>query len=454
MQLGNSKLEFINHASVLISNNEIGLLSDPWYKGSAFNNGWKLIYENDGNEIFSMLNNKVTHIWLSHEHPDHFSIPFFKEFKDTIIKNKIKILFQTTADKRVLSYLKANKFNCQELLFKTEYKLSKDFSIICFKDGFYDSSLLIKTGNKKILNLNDCQVNDLKTGEKIKKITGDIDLLLTQFSYAAWKGGENNLTWRQKAALDKIKSIEIQVECFKPKYVVPFASYIYFCNLDNFYMNDSVNTAERIYKILENKHSEIIIMKPWQIFHFDHHDNKSSINFWNEKVNDINKNKIIKPKEMQIDVLSESFKSYRKRIFMNNNIFLMKFFYYFSPIKFFSPVYIFIEDLKKTFEVDFIKNRFLITSKKPMLKMRSDSLFFIFKNQFGWDTINVNARFEEMKKNGWSISTRTFAIETLNNMGYKFNFQLLFNKSIIRLFIKTIFKVMNNLSKRQEEKKN
>ena len=79
--------------------------------------------------------------------------------------------------------------------------------------------------------------------------------------------------------------------------------------------------------------------------------------------------------------------------------------------------------------------------------MRSDSLLFIFKNQFGWDTINVNARFEELKKNGWSISTRTFAIETLNNMGYQFNLKLLFNKEIIKLFIKTMFKVMKNLSK-------
>lgn len=449
MQIKNPELQFINHASVLISNKGIGLLSDPWYEGSAFNNGWKLIYENNNNEIDSMLNNKVTHIWLSHEHPDHFSIPFFKKFRETIIKNKIKILFQATKDKRVFSYLKANDFSCQELIFKAEYKLSKDFSIVCLKDGFYDSSLLVKTGNKKILNLNDCQVNDLETGRKIKNITGNIDLLLTQFSYAAWKGGEKNLAWRKKAALDKIKSIETQIKCFNPKFVLPFASYIYFCNLENFYMNDSVNTAEKIFKIFQKNTTKIIIMKPFDLFNFSDHDNKDSINFWQEKVNDINKKEITNPKEVNSDALAEAFKAYRKRIFLNNNILLVKIFYYFSPIKFFSPIYIFIEDLQKTFEVDYVKNRFLITSKKPMLKMRSDSLLFIFKNQFGWDTINVNARFEELKKNGWSISARTFAIETLNNMGYKFNIKLLFNKEIIKLFIKTMFKVMKNISRSQ-----
>ena len=62
----NPKLNFINHASVLISNKGIGLLSDPWYQGSAFNDGWKLIYENNDDEINSMLNNKVASIFGCH----------------------------------------------------------------------------------------------------------------------------------------------------------------------------------------------------------------------------------------------------------------------------------------------------------------------------------------------------------------------------------------------------
>ena len=261
------------------------------------------------------------------------------------------------------------------------------------------------------------------------------------------KGGEKNLAWRKKAALDKIKSIRNQIKCFKPKFVIPFASYMYFCNLENFYMNDSVNTPETIFEIFKDYSSKIIIMKPWDLFNFKDYENKSSINFWQKKINGVNKKNTIVPKIINPNILEEAFKAYRKRILLNNNIFLIKLFYYFSPFKFFSPIYVFIEDLKKTFEVDFVKNRFLMTSKKPILKMRSDSLLFIFKNQFGWDTINVNARFEELKDNGWSISTRTFAIETLNNMGYHFNFKLLFNKSIIKLFIKTLFKVMKNLSK-------
>ena len=64
------KIEFINHASVLVSNEEVSLLSDPWYQGDAFHKGWNLIHEFNDDDILNLLE-RVTHIWISHEHPDH-----------------------------------------------------------------------------------------------------------------------------------------------------------------------------------------------------------------------------------------------------------------------------------------------------------------------------------------------------------------------------------------------
>ena len=67
----------------------------------------------------------------------------------------------------------------------------------------------------------------LKRAEQIKGITGSCDILLSQFSYAAWKGGKDNIDWR-KAANEKIQSLNIQIRVFEPKVFIPFASYIYF----------------------------------------------------------------------------------------------------------------------------------------------------------------------------------------------------------------------------------
>ena len=39
-----TNIEFVNHASVLISHAEISILSDPLYVGPAFHYGWRLIH--------------------------------------------------------------------------------------------------------------------------------------------------------------------------------------------------------------------------------------------------------------------------------------------------------------------------------------------------------------------------------------------------------------------------
>lgn len=70
----NTNITFLNHASFIVELNGIKILNDPYLFNSAFNNGWNLIKEIDHN---SFLKN-ITHIYISHEHPDHFSIPFLK----------------------------------------------------------------------------------------------------------------------------------------------------------------------------------------------------------------------------------------------------------------------------------------------------------------------------------------------------------------------------------------
>ena len=39
--MSKTNIEFINHASVLISCGKISLLSDPWYNGPVFHHGMK-----------------------------------------------------------------------------------------------------------------------------------------------------------------------------------------------------------------------------------------------------------------------------------------------------------------------------------------------------------------------------------------------------------------------------
>jgi UDP-MurNAc hydroxylase len=284
-----TSIEFVNHASVLIKGDGISILSDPWFEGDAFHKGWDLLHKTNDIEGEKILD-KTTHIWLSHEHPDHFSVLFFKKFKTKIIERSIKILFQETKDKRVLNFLKSQSLECQELRFNQQIYLSKLFSVTCIKDGFYDSGILIKNNDEKILNLNDCEINTPLRIEEVKAITGEVDVLLTQFSFAAWKGGKKNKKWRLKAAEEKLNTMKLQIEHFKPNFVIPFASFIYFSNFENSYLNDAANKPDRVFNELKNTSSEIIIMKPNDIIGGKDVNISilKAIDFWNEKYDSIN----------------------------------------------------------------------------------------------------------------------------------------------------------------------
>lgn len=440
-----TKVQFINHASVEIVCGLTSILCDPWYEGDAFNGGWNLLYENNEVDINKILE-KVNFIWISHEHPDHFSIKFFNKYKSIIIKNNIQILFQKTKDKRVINYLNASGFDTKEIPFNTKIDLAPLLEITLFKDGFYDSALLIKYENEKLLNLNDCEINTIEKAEKIFNLCGQVDVLLTQFSYAAWKGGINNLKWRQNAAKDKISTIGMQSNIFKPKYIIPFASYVYFSNELNFYLNDSINTPRKVYESLNKLSSKIIVLKPYDVFNGKCFNNEKNIEYWDQIYSNLNCLKKIEYKTINLDEIQVAYASFRERIKSNNNFYFMLIVNKLRVFKAFNPVKIYLEDLSATVLIDIFTKELLVTNSKPDLKMHSSSIYFLFKNSFGFDTLTVNGCFEEARRNGFADSAKTLAVENLNNLGIRFSPFLILNLSAIKTFITRLSRVKRKIS--------
>ena len=227
-----SAIRLINHASVIFEFDDIKILTDPWYEGSVFHKGWKLIHQQTTEETLNSISD-VTHIYISHEHPDHFSPIFFlnKEISKILINNKVKIIFQETKDKRVLKFLEKKGYEVVEVLNNKFLHINKNVKIKIVKFGYIDSSLIIEAKDKKILNLNDCPLNKEDEIKKFKKKHGEFDILLSQFSYAAWKGGKENNSYRELAAKEKINILVKQYEILNCKYIIPFASYIFLINL-------------------------------------------------------------------------------------------------------------------------------------------------------------------------------------------------------------------------------
>jgi L-ascorbate metabolism protein UlaG (beta-lactamase superfamily) len=100
------KLEFVNHSSYVVWHESIRLLCDPWIEGPVFNDGWRLLSKTAFHyEDFR----DITHMWFSHEHPDHFNPPNLWKIPEQY-RRQITILFQDTKDKKVAQHCEKLRF--------------------------------------------------------------------------------------------------------------------------------------------------------------------------------------------------------------------------------------------------------------------------------------------------------------------------------------------------------
>lgn len=444
-----TSIEFINHASVIIKGKNISLLSDPWFQGDAFNKGWNLLCETTYDETVNIIN-KITHIWISHEHPDHFSVGYFKKFAKLINEKKIKILFQDTKDKRIIKFIESLSIEYIELNCNINIKLDENFSVMCIKDGFYDSALLVTNEGEKILNLNDCDINirDKDKVNDIYNLTGNVDVLLTQFSYAAWKGGFANKNWRTQAAIEKLDAVDFQISIFRPKILIPFASFIYFSNKENFYLNDSINTPAELLNRLKYCNTKIFIMQPKDIIGGDQqkYSNELALKFWNKHFLSISEKKINIYQSVDYFKIRENFLNYCKRIENRNSLIFISIIRFISPISVFSPVIIYITDLNFTINIDYVSKKIDKTNEVPMINLHSESLNFLFNNTFGYDTLTVNGCFEEGRADGFVTATKSLAIESLNNLGIFVTPRIIYNFSVIKLFFKRLYRIAKKIN--------
>ena len=412
----NSLITFVNHASVIFSYKHIKLITDPWIFGSAFNNGWNLLSES---KLKTNDFENITHIWFSHEHPDHFHPMVLNKIPENLRKN-ITILFQDTLDHRVAKKCKQLKFkNIIEMNPNNFISLSDEFKIKCVPNGTYDSWFYAKIGKKKILNINDCMVDSAQQAKIIKKIIDEVDILLTQFGYASWVGDPEDVELRKNASMEKLKRIKIQAKFFQPKFIIPFASFVRFCHKDNYYMNDQMNKIEDVENFIEkNTNSSPVVLYPGDEWSGEEKTDNSI---------PIKKYQIDSQKNMELSItsniieyeeLKKSSLSYIENIKKRNN---WAFVVFLHKINFFKTTYIFLKDLNCSFSFNLINGlqRSNLDASAVDIITDSDSLSFALSWDYGMDTLFVNARF---RTSGGKVMNffRLFLIGTLNNNGRTF----------------------------------
>lgn len=442
-------ITWVNHAGYVISFENINLLVDPWHTGLAFNNGWSLLTKT---YFPANLRNKINYIWVSHEHPDHFSPRDLKSFDN---KNKIKVIFQKTDDKRVVNFLKKLNFKTIELESFSTFSISKNFKITIIKNDQIDSASIMEVGGKIIINTNDCVLPEqtlchIRDKMKIKQS----DVLLTQFSYASWIGNPNQNELRKAESEEKLNQIQSQIKIFNPKVTIPFASYIYFCHEENKYMNDEITKLKKVKNIINLNGSKAFFLYPGsklkigidseEKFILDYLDYKKLFSKINEK-------KFFKSKKITYELLSHNSKKYLIELYKNNNKFIMLFFYYLSNFSNFflkkdffgfSFCYIYLTDIKILIKFDWkyglrlIKNANKI--KHVEIKISSDTLNYIFTYQWGIGSLMINGRGSYQNLYSKWKFCRVFSLGLINSTG-----KSLLKKVFEKLFIKAVSSLEN-----------
>ncbi len=404
-----ASITFLNHASFIIKSKNIQILNDPYLFGTAFNNGWSLLTESD----YKIHLNQITHIYFSHEHPDHFSVPFLKSI-DESRREKITIIYQETFDKRVKNFCENLGYKFKELKNLVEERIDENLFITLGKVPFYDSWINYRLDNKNILNVNDCILEDPSILNKIKKKIKNIHTLFTQFSYATHIPIEN----QEKEALKCLNSIKFQDDILKPKNIIPFASFIYFSHEQNKFMNKNMNTISDVNDfIFKNCSAKSIILTPNETWNLIEKNNEQSLKFWKniyENIDNLKYQSNIRIFDTQELIIKS--KKYIKRINDRNNQFLIQLL---IRIKFFTKINIFAHDLNKFFTFDLINGLIEVDKKfneTDCIKLDSDSLSFVFDYDYGLDTLLVSARFKVSNEYKQKI-IRCFLIGSLNNTG-------------------------------------
>lgn len=377
-------IRWVNHASFIVETPRVRLICDPWIEGTAFNDGWRLLSPTQ----FAYRDfEQITHVWFSHEHPDHFAPPNLRKIPEEY-RRRITVLFHWTKDKRVLKLCKDFGFQTEEMPDGGRIDV-EDLELTSGRSGPIDSWLAIESSGQKLLNMNDCVCKAKSDVASVYKIVGSPDVLLTQFSYANWAGNRGDVEEHRRAAANKRQEIRRQVEVLEPKWVIPFASFVWFSHEQNYYLNEGMNRVGDIAECLENElHVKPVVLYPgdtWEVG--TPHDSEMTLKRYEADYGKVFANPpldgVKTASNEELLLASEKFLAQLRA--RNNRLFM----------RFLPPARIYLTDKDQTAIVHALALR-LIQGRigAPDIEMSSDSLLYCFKFGWGSDSLQVNGRFQ------------------------------------------------------------
>ncbi len=250
-----TKVKLLSHASILIEADGKKILTDPWFFGTAFNDGWELSPKPNTEDIKTEIRD-VDIIWISHEHPDHLHFPTLKWIAE-FMKVGVEIYYQKNNSNKVFDALKKLGYkNFVPMPHLKKIRITPNVELSCYSHRHLDSSLAVFVQNKFwLLNVNDTELNE-RDIQIIKSNFGSPTVLYNQFSIAGCDGIESHLKSDAASVLQKMLNHH---KGLNAKMTIPFASFVRFARGDNKYMNGCANTALDAKDWFQKNHCQLVL---------------------------------------------------------------------------------------------------------------------------------------------------------------------------------------------------
>jgi len=374
------EIKLIGHSCVLFKDTVRGqaILCDPWLQGRVFNNGWT-------QSPMSVLDEadlqSVTHLYISHEHPDHLHFPTLKSFSEAF-KRKVTVIFQKLHDDKVPRALASIGYhNVRVLQHLERLNINDGLSIHIYQHRHLDSALLVRADGKFLLNLNDVELT-YQEGVRLREKFGPCDVLLSQFSIAGSEGIEDKLRSDSDVVIAKLIS---QAQGLRAKIVIPFASFVYFCMPDNFFINQYANSVLEVKSRLKQADIRCHLLFPGSEI-----SDSEPVSKQDDEIKFI---EFYKNRSLQLFQLEPSVSLDTIKLTIEARMLKWRSSYPSLMIKRLGRIVIHVSDLNRNVKLDFVACRVTETADNALMTVNSQPLFFAFSEPFGIQTLGVSGRY-------------------------------------------------------------
>jgi len=353
-------IQFLTHASAVVSTTDAVIWSDPWLSGSTFAGGWGVHPEASLSDVDL---DAVQYLYISHEHPDHLHFPTLRQLPMDF-RQRVTVLYQSRNSDDVLAALRKLGFARFRLLkHRAWVELTAHTSIYCYHAPCLDSCLGIvdhRNPGSTVLNVNDANLDNARCSE-IRADLGTVDVVLNQVSFDA-------------------PSVQ---KALGARLTIPFACSMYYARTDNESFNRTLLRQPELYRHMTEAGCEVALLYPGDSFDTaERFDSLPNLERYEALIQEIERLEKQVPRVVQPDALGAAFRKLCAELRTE---------FAWPMLARLGPVIAYVRDLDQTFVWSIPDCTFaeITDDVEPHIELRSDVLAYMFANTWGREALDI-----------------------------------------------------------------